>query len=244
MARSNGGVIGSKNLSTFNKTGGVVSLRDMQQTQSPISVDFAVIGGGSPYVGHSAGGGGFCLLGSTKSWPMNGSYTITVGAAGGATYANIASGGASYYAPKGNTSSGASYSASWDEGNVTTGDGGPGGGPAYSAGSIGNAGYSSGSGGSGGNGNFWPINGTYYGGGGGGGRSAGGEGGGGGGPVGGSPGTNGLGAGNSGGSGVSGAVIISYVAASQKFNGGTVITPTANNRYFHIFTSSGTLTPL
>ena len=243
MPKNNGGVIGPKNQSGFNNTSGFVDLKNTQQKQSPLTVDFAVVGGGAPAISYSAGGGGYCLFGSTNSWPMNASYTITVGAAGGASYANVATSDKSYYAPTGNTSSGASYFYNWDEGGVTTGNGGPGGGPAYNPGTNGNAGYSSGSSGSGGNGNLWSVNGTYYGGGGAGARGAYGSSAYGG-PVGGSTGTNGLGISNGGGSGASGIVIISYISSSLKFNGGTIITPTSNNRYFHIFTSSGTLTPI
>lgn len=112
----------------------------------------------------------------------------------------------------------------------------------------------------GGNGSSWPITGTTYGGGGGGGadysglKSGGAGGGGTGGSGGGSPtaGTANTGGGGGGGgswgggtyspgaNGGSGVVIVSYVSGSQLFSGGSVTN--SGGRYYHTFTSSGTLT--
>lgn len=155
------------------------------------------------------------------------------------------------------------------DGGVTYYTGGAGG--AYnSAGGVSTFGGGGGGGGSddipdgsgpGGSGATWSINGVVYGGGGGGGADyfglqpggAGGGGRGGSASGGSTAGLNGFGGGGGGGeswngsgnrwgpggNGGSGVVIVSYVSGSQLFNGGTVVFN--GSRWFHTFTSSGTL---
>lgn len=173
-------------------------------------------------------GGGYSAIGGQGGTGSPNGITYYPGGAGGAYHsAGLAGGSSGCYGGGGggggvddanNTAGVGGDGLGWTINGQTYGGGGGGGGD-YSLGAAGGVG----GGGHGGSGNDVVTAGTANTGGGGGGGS--------------STGGGSWGAGANGGSGV---VIVSYVSGTQLFSGGAVTT--SGGRYFHTFTTSGTLT--
>lgn len=207
---------------------GAISLDNLHGKSSAVSVDYIVIGGGG-YNGNGNVGGGNVRTGT---YAVSTSLTMTVGSVGGSSSAFGVTATAGQ-----NGSNAGQVHWGWDPStNCDAWPGGPGGGLNGAAGTPGGGPTAepyNAIGGYGGNGITWAINGVAYAGGQGGYRD---------GAGGGYNGANGAGWGNFGGGAKAGGIIVSYVSATQLLNGGTVTT--SGGRYYHTFSTTGTLSKL
>ncbi len=221
-----GGVVTFANgytVHTFNSTADLVPI-----PAGSTLIDYILVGGGG-VDGAGNVGGGAVRTGTTLH---SSDVAITVGAVGGTTTALSLSAG-----PGQAGNGGGSAHWGWDAStNCDAWPGGPGGslnGVAGNAGGGPSASEYNAQGGTGGAGPVWTVDGLAYAGGKGGGRDGAGSG---------TAGANGAGWERFGGGAKAGGAVISYLSSTQKLSGGTVTQ--ANGRFFHTFSSSGTLSKI